>query len=212
MFSEYRPQSHIGWPRWPVEKWEIYNRVWAQERQRHLSAQWWGREREKRPMRAEIKERRRCREKWKMERRKGRGKWTNVNLAASHKFRTTIHEVKAWFGIHMLMGLVKINDDKNYWSTHPGLQNRLIATTMKQNRFDVLNQHIACNDPAKDPELIRDKAHRYLTKKRNPLYPLQPLWDKIHRRCLKNYRPNRELAINEAMIRYRGFKADSRWL
>ncbi len=108
------------------------------------------------------------------------------------------------------MGIVKINDYKHYWSTHPGLQNKLISTTMKRNRFDLLNQHIACNDPAKDPELIRDKAHRLMAKRKNPLHPLRPLWDKIRRRCLKNYRPNSELAINEAMIRYRGFKASVR--
>ena len=137
-------------------------------------------------------------------------KWTNTKLRANRQRLTNLQELKAWFAIHILMGLVKIGNYKHYWSSHPGLRNTLISTTMKRNRFDVISQHLACNDPAKDPDLIRDKAHRYLTKRRRPLYPLQPLWDKVRRRCLKNYRPARELAIDEAMIKYKGFKASVR--
>ena len=137
-------------------------------------------------------------------------KWTNLKLRASRQQLTSLQELKAWFGIHILMGLVKINNCKDYWSSHPGLRNTLISTTMKRNRFDILSQHLACNRPEDDPELIRDKAHRYLSKRTKPLYPLQPLWDKVRRRCLKNYNPGRELAIDEAMIKYRGFKSSVR--
>lgn len=136
--------------------------------------------------------------------------WTNINLKKVHIRPTSLQEMKAWFGIHIMMGLVKINNYKDYWSSHPGLRNKLIAQTMKRNRYDTLSQHIACSNPDKSPDLIHDKAHRYMAKKKNPLHPMKPVWEKVRHRCLKNYRPRRELTIDEAMVKYRGFKASVR--
>ncbi|XP_033646466.1 uncharacterized protein LOC117305704 [Asterias rubens] len=117
-------------------------------------------------------------------------KWTNTKLKARRLPLTSLPEVKAWFGIHMLMGLVRINNYKDYWASHLGLRNTLISNTMKRHRFDTISEHLACADPSKDPDLIRDKAHRYSTKKKHPLYPLQSLWDKVRHACLKLFNPD----------------------
>ena len=134
-------------------------------------------------------------------------KWTNMKLREAHIKSTTIHEIRAWFGMHILMGLNKMANYRNCWSTHPALRNHMIASTMSRNRFDILNTHLACNDPDKDPSLLTDKGHQYKLKTKHPLYPLEPLWDKVRQRCLHHYNALRELTIDEAMIKYRGFKA-----
>ncbi|XP_033630239.1 piggyBac transposable element-derived protein 3-like [Asterias rubens] len=133
--------------------------------------------------------------------------WTNVRLKKPRKVLTNIREIRAWFGVHVLMGVVKVNNYRLYWSTHPALHNTAISTTMTRNRFDTLNEYLACNDPQKDPELIKDKAERYCTKKKHPLYLLQPIWDKVRDQCLHQYNAARELTVDEAMIKYRGFKS-----
>ena len=137
-------------------------------------------------------------------------KWTNVKLAEKQVRLTSLAEIRAWFGIHLVMGLVKVANYKNYWSTHPGYRNSLISSTMTRNRFDSISQFLVCNDASKDPSLIQDKAHRYNAKLKHPLFHVQPVWDKVRKQCLSKYVPDRELTIDEAMIRYRGFKASVR--
>ena len=134
--------------------------------------------------------------------------WTNIKLREAQQKRTTIHEMRAWFGMHILMGLSKMANYRNYWSTHPALRNTMISSTMPRNRFDTINTHLACNNPEDDPALITNKSHQHLYKRKHPLYPLQPVWDKVRQRCLRRYNALRELTIDEAMIKYRGFKAN----
>ena len=43
-----------------------------------------------------------------------------------------------------------------------------------------------------------------------PLYPLQPLWDSVVARCHSGFNMGRQLAIDEAMVQYSGFKAKVR--
>ena len=146
--------------------------------------------------------------------------WTNTNLMnAGVRVLTTTKEIKAWFGIHLVM-----------WSGEdfllPGLlviRSRLITiasspTTMTRNRFDTLTKHLACADPKKDPEKylqydptrFNDRAHQYLSMRKKPLYPLQPLWDSVVARCHSGFNVGRQLAIDEAMVQYSGFKAKVR--
>ena len=145
--------------------------------------------------------------------------WTNTNLMnAGVHVLTTTKEIKAWFGIHLVMGLVKISYYQDYWSSDPGYYNRLIATTMTRNRFDTLTKHLACADPKKDPEKylqydptrFNDRAHQYLSMRNKPLYPLQPLWASVVARCHSGFNVGRQLAIDEAMVQYSGFKAKVR--
>ena len=133
-------------------------------------------------------------------------KWTNMKIRAAGKKATNVAEIRAWFGLHILMGLIKQANFRNYWSTHPALRNNLISATMARNRFNVLNTFLACNDPDKDPSYF-DKAHQYRYKKRHPLYPLEPIWECVRQQCLHKYNPGKNLTIDEAMIKYRGFKA-----
>ncbi|XP_071803642.1 uncharacterized protein [Asterias amurensis] len=129
-------------------------------------------------------------------------KWTNVKLREAGEKPTTIQEIQAWLGVIVLMGLFKQTIYRNYWSTDPILRNNLIAHTMSRNRFDALNNHLTCNDPDIDPAHFHDPAHRVRYKMKHPVYPLEPMWEKVRRRCLRRYNANRELTIDDATIKF----------
>ena len=51
------------------------------------------------------------------------------------------------------------------------------------------------------------RQYRYSYMKRNLLYAVKPLWDAVLKNCLKRYNPVYQIALDEAMIRYKGAKA-----
>jgi hypothetical protein len=136
--------------------------------------------------------------------------YTNKNLKKAMVTKlTTEMELRAWFGIHILMGLVRIPQMASYWSTHAGLRNELICRTMTRCRFEVLSTHLACADPEEDPKHKDDKSERWIYRRTHPLYNLRLLWDEVQRNCRRRYNPGCNLALDEAMVKYKGFLA---WL
>ena len=122
--------------------------------------------------------------------------------------KTTVQEIKAWFGIRMLQGVHPNTNAEDDWSVHPGLRNNLVSSTMTRGRFYLLSEVLACSDPATGPQHIRDKKDRFMWMKAHPLYPLQIIWDTVSDNCLQNYNPQRELSLDEAMIKYKSTKAN----
>ena len=131
------------------------------------------------------------------------------------KLATSQQEVMAWFGIRMVMGLVKIPSYQDYWSKDSAYFNHLIASTMTRNRFDDVNACLACSDPADDPDtypdenpaLFTDRKHKFSWMRKKPLYKLQPVWDAVLNNSQLNFNLGRNVAIDEAMVKYSGFKA-----
>ena len=145
--------------------------------------------------------------------------WTNINLRdGGCKILLSVAELRAWFGIRIVMGLVKIPYYQDYWSNSPGYYNRLIATTMTRSRFDQITQHLACaiqqrtptHIPTETLPCLLTKKHHYSYMRKHPLYPLQPVWDAVLAKCKVNYNLSKNLAIDEAMVKYSGFKAKVR--
>ena len=142
--------------------------------------------------------------------------WTNAKMQKARQAITitTPAEIRAWLGIHLIMGLSKTANYRDYWSAHPGYRNSLITRTMTRCRFETISQHLMCSDPndASDPEKMPFNTYsknkrRNKAMLRRPLHKVQAVWDTVQKRCQENYNCARELAIDEAMIRYRGFKA-----
>jgi hypothetical protein len=131
--------------------------------------------------------------------------WTSAKLVA---------EIRAWFGIHIIMGIVRVNNSRDYWSDHPALRNEMICKTMKRNRFDQIAQHLTCCSPEDDLSLMPDgtseeTSHKYNKQRMHPNWPIQVIWDTVLENCRTKYHCLRELAIDEAMIRYKGFKSSA---
>jgi hypothetical protein len=161
-------------------------------------------------------------------------KWTNITIglanienrakAVAHgavsRFNkipdTTTAEIKAWFGIRIVMGAVKITNMKNYWSNRTGWRNQLIAGTMSRHRYESICEHLKLANPSEDDpdtwprETAAHRNHFYNYTKKHPLYPLQGIWNTVLQRCRKNYNLARELALDEAMVAYKGMKAKLR--
>ena len=138
--------------------------------------------------------------------------WTNVALLAAGLHETNIYELRAFFGILILMGLNNLNSVEAYWCTKPGLRNPLIATTMRRKRFYSLSKHLRCTNPADNPDgwprnTSEEKKHYHRHIRKHPLYPLQEVWDSVLDRCQSVFRCGRNLAIDEAMVRYKGSKS-----
>ena len=145
--------------------------------------------------------------------------WTNSNLTAgatgSTPVLTNLQELKAWFGIVMVMGLDPVKAVRDYWSTSLGLRNILISSTMSYARYIHLSAHIACCPRDENPDhwpdtTSKQRQHIFRYKMKHPCYPVQPLWDKVLSRCQGRFQAHREIAIDEAMIAYRGFQSACR--
>ena len=138
--------------------------------------------------------------------------WTNQMLQKAGKPLTSVDELRAWFGCVLVMAVCKIANYKDYWSTRAGYRNELISATMSRTRFEAISAHLACADPADNPDnwpkSTSDERKRiYLSKKKRPLYAVQPIWDAVLRACRTKYNPLQHLAIDEAMVAYKGLKA-----
>ncbi|XP_038079307.1 piggyBac transposable element-derived protein 4-like [Patiria miniata] len=136
-------------------------------------------------------------------------RWTNINGGANPRFgkKTTPEEVKAWFGIRMIQGVHSNSNADDDWSTRDSLMNPKIKRTMMKNRFSMLSEVLACANPFKGPQQIRDKQNRNLYMKNHPLYRLQHIWDTVNKLCLDNYNPCKELTLDEATTKYKGGKS-----
>ncbi|KAJ8038264.1 Folylpolyglutamate synthase, mitochondrial [Holothuria leucospilota] len=138
--------------------------------------------------------------------------WTNVKLNAAGKPPTSAAEVKAWLGLRLVMSLSKASSTGKYWSSERGWKNDLVISTMKKNRFEELSQYLACHNPETSPDdwpqtTSEERGRRYTYMKEHPVYPVQELWDIVASNCRTKWNPLADLAIDEAMIKYKGFKA-----
>ncbi|XP_072028104.1 piggyBac transposable element-derived protein 4-like [Amphiura filiformis] len=138
--------------------------------------------------------------------------WTNSNLAVKGKRLTSIDEINAWLGIVLVMGVVNLNNRIDYWSTNLGLRNMLISRTMSLGRFELLSSNLGCCARINNPDLwptrtSKQRQHQYNKRKKYPTYPVKPVWDEVLNNCKTKFLAKQDLAIDEAMIAYKGFKS-----
>ena len=111
-------------------------------------------------------------------------------------YNTTVDEFKLFIGIIIAMGLHKLPQLEDYWSSDVLLGVPGIVGGMPIDRFKVLQKclHINGNSKAKprgDPEY--DQLHK-----------IRPLLSAVNETCLNQYYPNRELSVDEAMVGFKG--------
>ena len=80
-----------------------------------------------------------------------------------NEFETTSEEMKAFFGILLLMGYHGLPSTRNYWSTDDDMQVPFVTKIMTLKQFEALKRYLHfCNNeavPSRDsPEF--DRAHK----------------------------------------------------
>jgi len=110
---------------------------------------------------------------------------------------TTIEELKAFVGMLILMGIVRLPRLELYWSTNfPLISTRGISNVMPKTKFEQLFRFFHLNDNSKQVPYGQD-GHDKLFKVRKLLDLLCPLFEaefQMHQSC----------TIDEAMIPFKG--------
>ena len=137
--------------------------------------------------------------------------WTNMKLREKGETTmTSVAEIRAWFGIHVLMGLSNLSNSRDYWSTHPGYRNQLIGKTMSRHRFETLSGSLSCADPTTDPKRWRaetqeEKERKFNYIRKHPLDRVQSAWDTVQQSCREKYNCLPQITLDEAMVPYKGY-------
>ena len=109
---------------------------------------------------------------------------------------TDEEEIKAYIGITILMGINRLPKHYDYWSTDPALHNFVIASCISCHRFEEIKRYLHFVD---NDILPKRGEEGY-----NKLGKVQPIIDEIRQTSLESYKPNKENAIDEAMIKFKG--------
>ena len=111
-------------------------------------------------------------------------------------YPVTVDEMKAWLSLYLDMGLVTKPSISSYWSTEAVLSSPFFPSVMSRTRFlQILRYlHFADNTltPAPDSEGY------------NKLYKIQPFLDLVVARFQEVYTPERQLAIDATLIKFKG--------
>lgn len=104
----------------------------------------------------------------------------------------TTNEIKKFLGLLILMGQTRKSHWRDYWSTDPLVETPIFRATMSRMRFEQILTFFHLND---------NTQH---TSPKDRLYKIRPLLNYIIPKFQSLYTPKQELALDEAMVPYRG--------
>ena len=110
--------------------------------------------------------------------------------------KVSVEELRAYFGLRILMGIVKLPALSMYWSKDTALNQHEVTSRISRNRFQEITRYIHFAD------------NSTLTQRGQPGYDrlgkVRPVMKALKERFLANYSPNCEQAVDEAMISFQG--------
>jgi hypothetical protein len=115
--------------------------------------------------------------KQNMEKWKSSLKWTGITSA----------EMKIFLGLTLLMGQVRKDNVKDYWSTDPLITTPIFSQTMSRNHFEAIWQawHFS------NSQLKNDSSR---------LFKTEPAYEYLLQKYRLVYSPGQELSLDEGMI------------
>ena len=112
------------------------------------------------------------------------------------QWSTNTEEVKAYFGFSILMGITKLPDLYDYWSTSDTLHYFPVASRIPRKRFLEIQRYLHFSD--NESFIPRgQEGHDRLAK-------VRPVIDAIRKSFLDKYSPHKENAVDEAMVPFKG--------
>ena len=109
---------------------------------------------------------------------------------------TTAAEIRAYIGFHILMGINRLPEMRDYWAKDEKLHYSPIASRISHSRFEAITRHLHFADNRKLPSRGEPGYNR--------LQKVQPIITAVKQRCTSVYRPNPQNSIDEAMIPFKG--------
>ena len=116
-----------------------------------------------------------------------------------NSWNTTMEELKAFIGFSVLMGINRLPSIDDYWSKDPLLHYAPISNRIPRWRFREISRylHFVNND---DLAPQGDPMHDRLGK-------VQPLIEYLSSKFSSLYHPSKNIAVDEAMIKFQGRSA-----
>ena len=109
---------------------------------------------------------------------------------------TDAEEVKAFFALNILFGIKQLPKVYSYWSRNQLLGVPEVQKIFPRNRFAKISQYLHLND--KRRELPHGHANH------DKLFKVRPLLDSVVEAIKSEYRPSKNVSIDEAMIPFKG--------
>ena len=125
--------------------------------------------------------------------------YANQKRGAAEKsvwYPVSVEEMKGWVSIYLCIGIINKPNIPSYWSTDPMLSTPFFGATMSRTRFLQILRYLHFADNSLVP---RPDSPDF-----NKLYKIQPLLDLIIPRFRAVYSPERQLAVNETLIKFKG--------
>ena len=102
--------------------------------------------------------------------------------------KITVEELKAFLGFSVLMGINHLPSLNDYWSRDPCLRYVPVADRITQDRFLEISRYLY---------FVNNDTHDCLGK-------VRPLIDHQFTKFAQAYEPHRDIAVDEAMIKFQG--------
>ena len=111
-------------------------------------------------------------------------------------WETDLEEIKAFLGFMVVMGVNRLPEIRDYWSTDGKLNNAFISTRITRKRFEEISRYLHFIDNTTLP--LRDEPgfHR--------LQKVEPIIAAMKERFLTSYNPHPQNSIDEAIIPFKG--------
>ena len=108
----------------------------------------------------------------------------------------TVPELRAYFGFCILMGIVKLPSLDDYWKKDLRLHYDPVASRITRDRFRDIRRylHLVDNDTLPPPG----------TPGSDRLAKVRPLFEAVNSKCQTLYQPHRDVAVDEAMLKFQG--------
>ena len=109
---------------------------------------------------------------------------------------TNAEEIRAYLGFMILMGINRLPEIRDYWTTDKNLRYAPIANRISQDRFEEITRYLHFADNDKLPARGEDGFSR--------LQKVDPVISTLKQRFKAVYYPHSQLNVEEAMIPFKG--------
>ena len=111
-------------------------------------------------------------------------------------WQTTADEIRAYFGFHVLMGINRLPEIRDYWSRDHRLHYSAISERISRDRFEEISRYLHFADNTALP--ARGEPGYYRLQK------VEPIIGAIRDHCLRVHKPRTQNSVDEAMIPFKG--------